>query len=57
MVYILKLGRVYRATYISVWRPRGSNYSGKKTLKYYITDLSNWVYNVVLDASNINRVE
>jgi len=54
MVYILKLGRVYRATYISVWRPRGSNYSGKKTLKYYVINLSNRVYNIVLDVSYIS---
>jgi len=41
MVYVLKLGGVYRATYIDVWRPRGGNYSRKKTLSYYVINLSN----------------
>jgi len=41
MVYILKLERVYRATYTNIWRPRGSNYSKKKTLGYYAINLSN----------------
>jgi len=41
MIYVLKLGRVYGVTYINVRRPRGSNYSGKKTLGYYVIDLSN----------------
>jgi len=41
MVYVLKLGGIYGATYIDVWRPRGDNYSGKKTLRYYAINLSN----------------
>jgi len=41
MVYVLKLERVYRATYTNIRRPRGSDYSGKKTLRHYIINLSN----------------
>jgi len=41
MVYILKLEWIYGTTYINIRRPKGSNYGGKKTLRHYVTNLSN----------------
>ena len=41
MVYILKLGRVYRALNIDIWKSRGKDYSKKKALGSSITNVSN----------------
>jgi len=41
MVYILKLGRVYRTLNIDIRRSRGKNYSREKALGSSITNISN----------------
>jgi len=41
MIYILKLGRVYRTLNIDIWRFGGKDYSGKKDLGSSITNISN----------------
>ena len=53
MVYIYPLERVCRIVNADIWRPRGNNHSGTEALEPSITNLSNRVYNAVLDASYI----
>jgi hypothetical protein len=53
MVYILELGRVCGTLNIDIRRSRGEDYSGKKNLGSSATNISNWVYNIVLNASYI----
>jgi len=53
MVYILKLGRVYRTLNIDIRRSRGENYSRKKALGPSIINVSNQIYDIVLNISYI----
>jgi len=41
MVYILKLGRVYRILNIDIRRSKGENYSRKEALGFSIINISN----------------
>ena len=41
MIYILKLGRIYRTLNIDIWRPRGKDYSRKKAIESSIINISN----------------
>jgi len=41
MVYILKLGGVYRTLNIDIWRSKGKDYSRKEALGSSTTNVSN----------------
>jgi hypothetical protein len=53
MVYILKLGRVYRALNIDIWRSRSKDYSRKEALGSSIINISNRIHDIVLNISYI----
>ena len=42
---------------MDIWRPKSNNYSQKGNIKIVLIRVSNGIYNIILDFSNVDQIK